>query len=99
MMKAKHNAMGLLLEQAFGTEKERVSFTISADLYEAFADYAETKQVSMAKVFPYALDEFAAVRFTTPEQDAEFDAMVAETQAQQAIEDLPKLNGGGHWMN
>jgi hypothetical protein len=93
------NDFSSVLELAFGAEKERVSFTISADLYEEFADYAEANQVSMSKVFRDALSDFAAVRFPNPELDAKFAATVAKVQAQQDIEDLPKLNGGGHWMN
>jgi hypothetical protein len=96
MAKAKQSSV---LELAFCAEKERVSFTISADLYEEFADYAAEKQVSMAAVFRAALSDFAYVKFSNSELDAEFEAFSAKVQAQQEIEDLPKLNGGGHWMN
>jgi hypothetical protein len=97
MAKAKQSSV---LELAFGAEKEQVSFTISADLYEEFADYAAEKQVSMAAVFRAALSDFACLKFSNPDSDAEFEVFSAKVLAQQPIEELPKLsNGNSEWMN
>jgi hypothetical protein len=98
MAKAKQSMdLGSLLEQAFGTEKERVSFTISADLYDAFAEYATAKEVSMANLFRAALRDFAEVAFPNSVADAKFAAVVADAQS---IDELPKLpKGNSEWMN
>jgi hypothetical protein len=78
-------------------QKERVSFTIPAELYDEFALFAAAKQVPLSTVFRHALKEFAEISFPDPALDAEFDAMEAKLQAQQSIADLPELSAG--WVN
>jgi hypothetical protein len=78
-------------------QKERVSFTIPAELYDEFTLYAFTKQVSLSTVFRHALKEFAEITFPDPVADAEFDLLFAKTQAEQSIAGLPKPSAG--WVN
>jgi hypothetical protein len=78
-------------------QKERVSFTIPAELYDEFALFAAAKQVPLSTVFRHALKEFAEITFPDPVADAEFDLLFAKTQAEQSIADLPELGTG--WVN
>ena len=67
---------------------KKISVTIHAELYEAFASYAAEKQVSLSCLVRHALQEFAEVSFPDPVRHAKFEALLAEVKAQQLASDL-----------
>jgi hypothetical protein len=67
-------------------DKERVSFTIDAELFDQFVAYAETNNLSMSEAYREALQEYAYIRMPSAEAEAEFEVILAKVEAKRTSE-------------
>lgn len=77
-------------------DKERVSFTIDAELFDQFVAYAEENDLHISDAYRQALQEYASIKMPRADEEAEFEVMYAKVQAERASEgsyaSLPALS-------